>query len=262
MRRSGRPGRCSPGPLPATADALVGGVLSPAHARVLAQGTQHVPDQVVMEAEPVLVETAARVDPPRLRQAVGYLCQITDPEGADREREHRPARRGRWLVPTLDDLVAVNGLLEPEAGQTVMAALEPLARPTDADDPRQGGQRAADALTELARRALEAGRLPTTGGVRPQLLVTVDLDTLGGPGGLGGELGWAGPLDSEACRRLACDATVTRVLVTRHPGHQHPAGGQPHPAQGATADPSPGTDHGLATDPEPSGRDLRLQGRP
>ena len=52
-------------------------------------------------------------------------------------------------------------------------------------------------------------------------MVTVDLDSLvGHPGAVGGEVGWAGPLDPEACRRLACDGAVTRVLVTRqHPGH-------------------------------------------
>jgi hypothetical protein len=45
----------------------------------------------------------------------------------------------------------------------------------------------------------------------------VDLDSLlGHPGGLGGEAGGAGPLGPEACRRLACDGAVTRVLVTRH----------------------------------------------
>ena len=61
--------------------------------------------------------------------------------------------------------------------------------------------------------------MPKTGGVRPQLLVTVDLDSLlGRPGSLGGETGWAGPLAPEACRRLACDGAVTRVLVSRHPG--------------------------------------------
>ena len=74
-----------------------------------------------------------------------------------------------WLAATWEGMVAVNGLLDPEAGQTLVAALEPLARPTDADDDRSGGQRRADALTELARRSLEAGRLPQTGGVRPQL---------------------------------------------------------------------------------------------
>jgi HNH endonuclease len=54
--------------------------------------------------------------------------------------------------------------------------------------------------------------------VRPQLTVVVDLDSLAGqPGALGGELGWADPLNPEACRRLACDGAVTRVLVTRDP---------------------------------------------
>ena len=87
-------------------------------------------------------------------------------------------RRGLWLAPTFDGMVAVDGLLEPEAGQSVLAALEPLARPADATDTRSGSQRNADALAELARRALEGGRLPQTGGVCPQLTVTVDLDSL------------------------------------------------------------------------------------
>jgi Domain of unknown function (DUF222) len=209
------------GPLTGTADALLAGAISPAHARVLAQGTHQLPDQVTREAEPVLVETATQVDPPRLRQAVGYLLQIADPEGADAARERRHARRGLWLSATFDHMVAVSGLLEAEAGHIVRTALEPLARPSDADDTRQGGQRTADALTELARRALEAGGLPKTGGVHPQLLVMVDLDSLAGrPGGSGGALGWAEPLEAEACRRLACDGAVTRVLVTRQPGGQ------------------------------------------
>jgi HNH endonuclease len=48
--------------------------------------------------------------------------------------------------------------------------------------------------------------------------VTVDLDSLlGQPGGVGGEVGWPGPLEPEACRRLSCDGAVTRVLVSRRP---------------------------------------------
>ena len=119
-------------------------------------------------------------------------------------------------------MVAIDGLVESEAGQTVLAALEPLARPTDAGDQRSGSQRTADALAELARRSLEAGRLPHTGGVRPQLSVVVDLDSLlGRPGSVGGEVGGAEPLDPEACRRLACDSAVSRVIVSR-PTTRHP----------------------------------------
>ena len=152
------------GPLTVTADALLGVELSVAHARVLAHGTQDLPNQVTAEAEPVLVEAACRLDPPRLRRVVGHLCLVADPDAADRHTEVRHGRRGLWLAPTLDGMVAVDGLLEPEAGQTLLAALEPLARPADASDTRSGSQRNADALAELARRALEGDRLPQTGG--------------------------------------------------------------------------------------------------
>jgi hypothetical protein len=207
------------GPLTATAQALLNGDISPAHATVLAAGTHHLPDHVAAEAEATLVAAARRLDPPRLRQAVAHLQRTIDPEGAEAERERR--HQARWLraVATFDGMVTVDGLLEPEAGQTLLAALEPLARPHSAEDDRTGGQRHADALTELARRALEDGRLPQSGGVRPQLTVTVDLDSLlGHPGAVGGESGTLGPLDPETCQRLACDGAVTRVLVSRHPG--------------------------------------------
>jgi hypothetical protein len=137
-----------------------------------------------------------------------------------------------------------------------MAALEPLARPADAGDTCKGSQRNADALAELARRALEGGRLPKTGGVRPQLAVVVELDSLLNRGGLGGEAGWAEPLAPEACRRLACDAAVTRVVASRHPaGHDQLLGhpDEPLPGQGASAHAPPPTCW------DPSSRDLGLE---
>jgi hypothetical protein len=195
------------GPLTATGQALTSGAISPAHARVLADSTHHLPVQVTAEAEPVLLEAARRLDPPRLRQAVAHLRLVADPDGTDRQAERQQEQRGLWLAVTWEGMLAVNGLLDPEAGQTLQAALEPLARPANGQDERSGGQRRADALTELARRQLEGGRLPRSGGVRPQLLVTVDLDSLLGrhPGGLGGgdrrRGGWpgaAGPRDLSA----------------------------------------------------------------
>jgi hypothetical protein len=148
------------GPLAATAAALTAGEVSVAHAVVLAAGTHDLPQQVTAEAEPVLVEAARRLDPPRLRRALAHLRQVLDPEGADDRAERQHQRRGLWLTATLEGMVAVDGLLEPEAGQTLLAALDPLARPANAADARSGGQRRADALGELARRALEGGQLP------------------------------------------------------------------------------------------------------
>ena len=64
--------------------------------------------------------------------------------------------------------MAVNGLLEAEAGQTLLAALEPWPA-ANADDDRTASQRRADALTEIGPPPPGGGRLPQTGGVRPQL---------------------------------------------------------------------------------------------
>ena len=232
-----------PRPLPKTAQALCDGELSTAHAAVLAHGTHQLPDHTTSEAEPVLVAAARRLDPPQLRRVIGHLLQATDPEGADRQAQRRYERRGLWVATTTEGMVALQGLLDPEGGQTLTAALEPLARPANAQDAnaqdaRSGDQRRADALVELARRALEAGQLPQTGGVRPQLQVLVELDSLlGHPHALGGEVGGMGPISPEACRRLACDGAVTRVVVTRHHGH----------------DAGPGDHHGPPLEHEPGG---------
>ena len=235
------------GPLPASGAALCQGELSVAHAEVLAASTRHAANHAIQQAEPTLLDAARRLDPTGLRKVVTHFEYMVDPDGADARAQRRYERRGLWFTTTMDRMVAVRGELTPEAGQIVQAALEPLERPADAADTRSGGQRTADALEELARRELERGRLPLTGGVRPQLSVIVDLPSLhrldrldgldGPPGRLGGEMGWAGPLDPEACRRLACDATITRVLVSRQPldGCDRCQGGNPHDPAGSAA---------------------------
>jgi hypothetical protein len=233
------------GPLRRTAQALCDGEVSVAHAQVLAHGTHDLPEQVAAEAEPVLLEAARHLDPLRLRRVLGHLQHVVDPEGADHQTQRRHGRRGLWLAPTWEGMIALQGLLEPEAGQTLVAALEPLARPHSSQDDRSGDQRRADALTELARRNLEGGELPQTGGVRPQLLVTVDLDSLlDQPGVVGGDTGWAGPLGPAACQRLACDSALTRVLISRYPNGHHDHHGDPgdHDHRGG----DPHGDHHLA----------------
>jgi Domain of unknown function (DUF222) len=155
------------GPLIETAKALTDGSISPAHAQVLAHGTQDLPAHLTVEAELVLVEAARRLDPPRLRRVVGHLQLVADPDGASSQAERRHQRRGLCLASTWDGMVAVDGLLEPEAGQTLLAALEPLARPATAQDTRSGGQRRADALAELARRSLQGAAAPDRWGSAP-----------------------------------------------------------------------------------------------
>ena len=83
------------GPLTQTAAALTDGAISVAHASVLAHGTRDLPDHLAAEAEPVLVEAAARLDPPRLRRVMGHLRMVAGRRVAQivPEKIRRLARR-------------------------------------------------------------------------------------------------------------------------------------------------------------------------
>jgi hypothetical protein len=111
------------GPLTRTAQALCDGDISTAHASALAHGTHDLPTQTAAKAEPVLVEAARRLDPPQLRRLVGHLQQATDPDAADAQAQRRHGRRGLWVAPTLDGMVALGGLLDPEAGKLPLPQL-------------------------------------------------------------------------------------------------------------------------------------------
>jgi hypothetical protein len=91
-----------------------------AHAAVLAAGTPDLLAHTAAEAEPALLEAARRLDPPRLRRVIAHLRDAVDPQA-----ERRHAQRGVWVTPTWEGMVALQGLLEPEAGQTLLAALDP-----------------------------------------------------------------------------------------------------------------------------------------
>src|SRR5512132_2039529 len=126
---------------------------------------------------------------------------------------------GHWLneLAAVDAGGAAGAEEDVQAGSTAGWAPQPPA------DGRGCGQQPT-----TGRRPHRTG--PPHPGGRPaapewrgpaQLTVTVDLDSLvGGPGTLGGDTD-SGPLDPEACRRLACDGALTRVLVTRHPTDHH-----------------------------------------
>jgi Domain of unknown function (DUF222) len=92
-----------------------------------------------VDAEPTLVAAARRLDPPRLRRVLTHRQETIDPDGADGHAERLYTQRWLRVEPTFDGMVAIDGLLDAEAGQTVMTALEPLARPASADDTRTGG---------------------------------------------------------------------------------------------------------------------------
>ena len=135
------------------------------------------------------------------------------------QAERRHQQRGLWLVADLGG----HGRRQRAAG--------PRGRPDPAGGPGAAGpprQRRRHPLAVASAGLMpwpswpaapwRAGRLPQSRwGPAPAAGDRGPGQPPRPPGGLGGETGGAGPLDPEACRRLACDGAVTRVLVTRHP---------------------------------------------
>jgi hypothetical protein len=97
--RSAPPGPSFVAPLTQTGKALTDGELSPAHAAVLAAGTQDRPGHLAADAEPVLLDAAGRLDPPRLRRVIAHLQLVADPEGAERQAERRVPAAGPVAGP-------------------------------------------------------------------------------------------------------------------------------------------------------------------
>jgi hypothetical protein len=75
------------GPLGGTGRALAAGAISPRHAAVLAAGTADLPARTAAEAEPVLLDTARRLDPPTLRKVVHHLAEVADPDTAQQQSQ-------------------------------------------------------------------------------------------------------------------------------------------------------------------------------
>jgi hypothetical protein len=221
-----RTGRALHDSLPATGTALQSGSITVQHARTIARTARLVEERTrpelqgaaVAEAEHVLLDVARAVDAGSMTGFASRVRQVIDPEGtlADANRAHER----RWLSAstTVDGMVSIDGLLDREAGAIVLTALSAASSPHGADDHRSAGQRRADALVELCGLALDHGQLAREAGVRPHLLVTTPADVVGLSQGTEHlqvpEAAWTGPLPRETTRRLACDAEVTRILLS------------------------------------------------
>ena len=217
-----RTARALAGLLPQTAAALAAGDINVEHVRVISRAVTATPERrsSIPEAEGTLAEAARRLPPRQLGIVVGRWADAVDPVGASTDAEGAYAARHLSVSPTLGGLGALDGLLDPEFGATVLTAIQSLAAPstTGSDDDRSPAQRRADALVELSRRALNGGHLPDSGGERPHLLITIAAGDLGPPprSGRSGTLigavrDWA--LPPGAAERLSCDATISPVLV-------------------------------------------------
>lgn len=90
----------------------------------------------------------------------------------------------------------------------------PLSRPLGPDDNRAPAQRRADALMEMASQTLARVNLPTVGGHRPNINVTISLESLQKQSDTpGAELDRGADLGRSRPRRLGRDATIRRIVL-------------------------------------------------
>ena len=229
--------------------ALNGGLVHPDQAVVIAEAVAGLPAQVGPElraqAEAHLLSQAEQWDAARLRVLARHLEEVVDPEGAE-ERigrrlaadERRAARttelrmwdddqgrtHGRFTLPALQGTMlrlALESLLNPAVPGSPQETSVP-ARPDDVV-PGQlvpGGRRwrselLGEALGQLIER-FPVERLPRTGGVAAQVVVTIEHDVLSVSysRGLGGRvLGSDVDLSVGQARRLACAAGVLPAVL-------------------------------------------------
>jgi Domain of unknown function (DUF222) len=113
-----------------------------------------------------------------------------------------------------DGNLTMHGRFDPVGGATIRVALEVLCGRAGAGDERCRARRLADGLVELAMHALDHGFATERGIVRPHLQLTASVETVMGLAGApGGELEYAGVVPAATVQRLACDASVRRVLL-------------------------------------------------
>ncbi len=201
--------------LPQSIGAMQAGEIGFAHLALMA-GTAnalHEAGSAARFKEAPLLAKAKRHLVNRFRRDCAHVRHAADQAAYLRAHLEDVQARSLELLPC-EGGVVVKGFLDSVAGATLRSALEPLARKSGAGDERLRQQRLADALVELAMHRLDEGRGPRQGGVRPHLQVTASLETIAGLSGApAGEMEFAAPVPAATVQRIACDASITRVIL-------------------------------------------------
>jgi hypothetical protein len=196
---------------PGTSKAWSDGRLSTDQAELLIRMAAAVPDQFP-EAEDRLVEIVEPLSVTSTAKAVEYWRQSVDGPG-DLSLESQHVRCGVSLSTTIGGMQRLDGWMTSTAGQALETALNALTSPPTEDDTRTPRQRRHDALEDLARNYLDHGETPTVGGEKPHITVITDIDALKGIAGGTHENLDGDVLDVETVRMLACDASISRIVV-------------------------------------------------
>ncbi len=172
--------------LPRCAEAWREGRIGPDQARAIASARRHRTEASMAHDEEMLVSQAATMGFEDFQRALDYWKQLADPEGADAADEEKRAARNVYLESSFTGMWLGQMTLDPVSGSIVAGELnrlehelfeadcalarERLGRTPRIDElARDGGQRRADTLVEMATRS----RTAPADGTRPAPLFSV-----------------------------------------------------------------------------------------
>jgi hypothetical protein len=201
--------------MPSAREAVASGEVSPSAVRMLVQARSEHPDAFDEDEARLVRQAVADPADATRRRLAEWAIVVDEREGVDRaERLHE--RRHLAVVPTEAGMVRIAGELDPVGAEPVVSALRAVVdsgRRTDPHDHRTTGQRWADALSHLGVRFLASPDGPSVGGERPHIAITVDLDALRSGQG-SASFDHSGPAPVSSAKLLACDAAITRVVLS------------------------------------------------
>jgi len=186
----------------------------------------------VEQAEELLTEHAAILNPADLRRFANAVVNAADPDGPEPvDDQLQQDRRYMELKQRRDGMWNLKGRLTAALGSQLAAILDPLAKPRassieDTDgtgtgtaitipDVRPSVQRLHDALEEACAKLLKSADQPSVGGVPASVIVTISLEDLLAKAGLA-ETSDGSQLSFDQLWRIADEADIWPIILNRH----------------------------------------------
>jgi hypothetical protein len=235
--------------IPATLAALRAGQVDSWRTHILVETTADLPDALRAAVERLVLPAGGSRTPSQLRAQVVRTIARLDPNGAADRAERARGRRDVRCRAESDDLALVTANLGAEKAATMMWVLNTMADAARGpSDPRDTGQRRADALADIFDTLAATGAIDISGCVasngadattesgtpenaraggwrapRVCLTVCVAASTLEGLDDLPAELAGHGVITPDLARAIAKSATTVRAILVR-PGRYGPPG--------------------------------------
>jgi hypothetical protein len=200
--------------MPTVAASLSSGDISYQSTSVLCHLRDQLGDKRDLFNEEEMLDLARRFSVFNLRKLCSDARHIADPDGFFNDAEENHLRRRLHISLMADGMHAIDGILDPECGSAVKTALDSLAKRRGPEDHRTHSQRMHDAVAELTHHAMDEGKLPRRNGVKPHVAVTTTLEGLKNEvGAPPADLELSLPISTRTLERIACDCTISRVLL-------------------------------------------------